>query len=177
MKRQILLFVTLCLCTKIFAVRIDDRYVMKPIEGGQIYFILPYEIPTKNTGIKNLSVDVTYLTHTDSVTMNISVWSDTELQVDSMTFMGSERLSICTFQTFFIEKDGKFWSHRYSLPLSWDNLERLYSASDPFLFSIHDAQRTIQYAYSSKQWKTESEWMNQILHIVNRNKHFYNPKR
>ena len=177
MKRVVLLLVTLCWCTMMFAVRIDDRYVMKPTDGGQIYFILPYEIPTKHAGMKNLSVDVTHLTQKDSVTMNVSIWSDIELQVDSVVLVGGERLSISKFQTFFIEKDGKWWLHRYSIPLSWDNWNMLYNASEPFLFYVFDTQRTIQYAYSSKQWKAESEWMNQILHIINKNKQFYNPKR
>lgn len=156
-----------------FALNIEERYVMKPIDGGQIYFILPYQIPSEQVKMKDLSVDITYLTNLDSVTMNISVYTENELNVDSIMFIGNEKISICDFQTFFIEKEGRVWLHRYSLRIPWKILNDLYSTQDSFSLCICAREDIIRYAYPSKAWKTEQEWMNQILYIIARNQQFY----
>ena len=57
---------------------------MKTIENGQLYFVVPYDIPSLTAKTKALSADITYLTTSDSVTMNISVWSANELLTDSI---------------------------------------------------------------------------------------------
>ena len=173
MKRLLLIFLSIGFCFSAFAVKLDERYVMKPFEGGQIYFILPYSIPSEATSTKDLLADITYLTNSDSVTINLSVWSKNELQADSIVFIGNQRMSLCKFQTFFIEKDEKQWHHRYSMHIPLESLNSLYKNPVPFALCIYAQEGILRYANSVRMWKTEQEWMNQILHIILRNKKIY----
>ena len=146
---------------------------MKTLEDGQLYFISPYEIPSLSTKTKPVSTDITYLTYSDSVTMNMTILSDLELQTDSIVLIGERRIVIRDFQTFYIETDRKLWVHRYSLHYLFSELTELYSAPTPFILCIYAKEKEIQYSYTSKAWKKESDWMNQILHIINTNKRLF----
>lgn len=146
---------------------------MKMLENGQLYFICPYVIPALNAKTKDVSTDITYLTYSDSITMNMTIWNDTELQTDSIVLIGRSRISISDFQTFYIEKDKKLWAHRYSLHYRFTELAELYRAPFPFVLCIYAQGTEIRYSYSPKAWEKESVWMNQILHIISTNKRLY----
>ena len=169
---KILLLLYFCFYTSstAFAIRFEDRYIMKTSDKGQLYFIMPYKIPAITPHAKALSADITHLVTTDSVTMNISIWAPYELQTDSICLVGEERVSIACFQTFFIEKDGKLWLHRYSLRYPIKNLMMLYENSLPITICVYAPQQTLLYGYSQKKWNNEREWMNKILHIIASNK-------
>lgn len=176
MKRYFSLFLVLLVSLAALAVKIEDRYVMKAIEDGQIYYIAPYEISSQTNKIKPLMADVTYVTSDDSVTMNISVWTPQELLADSMVLRSGKQVFCRNFETFFVERDGKQWIHRYSLQFPLASLNAIYSASTPFLLSIYSKDQTVEYGYTDKVWPKEQDWMNQILHIIATNKRLYKQK-
>ena len=178
MKRALLLSLILWISTIAFAVKLEDRYVMKSFDGGHIYFILPYNIAAETAKTKDLSVDVTYLTTSDSVTINLSVWSEYELNTDSIAFIEDEtQIYRSDFRTFFIERDGKHWHHRYSMYAPLERFNRLYKNPNPFTLCIYAPENTLRYTNSVKMWKSEQEWMNQILHIILRNKKIYEQQK
>jgi len=173
MKRFFFLFVAVCLISSLYASSVEDKYIMKTFENGQLYFILPYDIPVQTSKAKALSADITYLTTSDSVTMNISVWTDRELATDSIALEGGERIVIKDFQTFFIEPEGKLWLHRYSLRYPLVCLTKLYAAESPFSMIIYTREQEMAYGYSSKVWSKERAWMNKILHTIDSNRRLY----
>jgi hypothetical protein len=159
-----------------FAAKLEDKYVMKTFENGQLYFVVPYDIPSRTAKQKALSADITYKTTSNMVTMNLSVWTDEELLTDSIVLVGHERLNITDFQTFFIEKDRKLWLHRYSLQFPWKYFNLMYADPNPFSINIYSVSRNLQFGFSDKQWHKEQDWMNQILHIIASNKRLYKQK-
>ena len=174
MKRILLTSIILLLSTSFYAISIEDRYVMRVVNDGQLYFILPYEIPSSAYRTKAAMADITYLTTTDSVTMNVSVWGKDVLKADSILLITEDDRVVCDFQTFFIEMDGKLWLHRYSLRYPYADLCRLYSSPSPFILRIYAESKEVQYTYLAKAWKKESVWMNQILQMIMSNKEVYN---
>lgn len=176
MRRKILLLLGLCVCALSYAVKIEDRYVMKTFDGGQIYFIEPFEVPGVAKQAKPMSADITYLTTSDSVTMNISVWTLQELSADSIVLEGSERMTFTEFQTFFIEREKKWWLHRYSFRYPLSVLNNLYAQSVPFTLSVYSHGQAYEYAYTAKAWPKERDWLTQILHIIATNKRLYQQK-
>lgn len=147
---------------------------MRTFENGQLFFIEPYDVPAYTAKEKALSTDITYLTNSDSVTMNMSVWTIKELATDSIVLEGGyKRIAISDFQTFYIEKDGKLWVHRYSVRYPLVYLNMLYADSEPFIINVCTKGEQIKYGFASKQWKKEQDWMNQILHTIATNKRLY----
>lgn len=169
------LFVILSLCCQItaYGAKIEDRYIMRPFEDGQLYFIVPFEIPAESAKTKEIAVDITYLTQSDSVTMNISVWNAKELMTDSIVFIGQKRITVRDFQTFFIEQDNKLWLHRYSLKIPLSDLAILYSGTTPYKICFYNNAVCLKFGYSDKQWEKERNWMNQIIHTITTNKRLY----
>ena len=174
MKKSVSFLLSLIFSLVAFAEKLEDRYVMKTIDSGQLYFVVPYDIPSLTAKTKALSADITYLTISDSVTMNLSVWSADELMTDSIVLTGTNQIVIRDFKTFFIEKDKKLWLHRYSLRYPLTSLVNLYANTNPFTIDVCFGSQCITYGYAPKQWKKEQEWMNQILHIIVTNKRIYN---
>ena len=173
MKRHFLLLLSVCIFSSVYATKLDERYVMKTFDSGLIYFILPFEIPSNAAKTKALSADITYLTTSDSVTMKISVWSAKELSTDSIILEGDEKLVFKDFETFFIEPDGKLWHHRFSFRFPMTELKKIYLGTLPLSLNIYSKDHEEHYGWSIKAWKKEQEWMNKVLHIIERNRKFY----
>ena len=176
--RRILLIIVLCgAWLTSTAVKLEDRYVMRPVEGGQLYFIVPYRVPAvlvKGTPVpKPMEIDVTYLTMADTMTVNISVWDKTELHADSIALIGASPYIMRTFQTFFIEREKQYMLHRYSLRCTWEEWNTLYESENPFTVVMYAPEKEIRYAFPSKRWKKEQAWMKEILHLIATNKQLY----
>lgn len=173
MKRYIFLLYILCVCSVLFASSVEDRYVMKTFENGQLYFILPFDIPSQDTKVKALSADITYLTTADSVTVNMSVCYPSALTADSIVFSGDTHFASTDFQTFFIEMEGKQWLHRYSVRMPWGVLNQLYFQNPPFVLSVYAKERQLVYAFPDKKWEKEKKSIQQILQMITANKRLY----
>ncbi len=176
MKRFFSLSLVLWVSLAALAVKLEDRYVMKTIEDGQIYYVAPYQISSKTKNIKPLMADVTYVTTNDSVTMNFSVWTPQELLADSITLRSGKLVYCRDFETFFVERDAKLWIHRYSMRFPLESLNAIYAASTPFVLSVYAKGQTVEYGYTANMWPKEQDWMNQILHIIASNKRLYKQK-
>lgn len=174
MKKGVLCLLSLLFSVITYAEKLEDRYVMKTINNGQMYFIVPFDIPPQTAKAKALSADITYLTTSDSLIMNLSVWSSDELMTDSIILTTkNKKIVVENFRTFFIEKDDKLWLHRYSLQYPLKDLTLFYANTEPFTMDIYSGSQHITYGYSIKQWKKEQVWMNQILHTIATNKRLY----
>lgn len=150
--------------------KLEDRYIMKPAEKGQLYFIVPFNIPSTAKKTKPVDVDITYLTSNDSVIMNLSVWCSEQLLADSIVLHDDIVLPIYKFQTFFIELDGKMWHHRYSLRYPYDALKSLYNSKTPICISVYAKTNVLHYTYSTNNWTEESGWMMRLLQMIDVNK-------
>lgn len=172
MKRLLELLCALCLCHPLFAVKVEDRYVMKAFEGGQLYFVLPFDIPSTDKQ-KDLSADITYLTNSDSVTLNITVRTPNELAPDSIVLQAGEHYNITDYETFYIERDNNLWVHRYSLRFPMAVLKRAYTSSAPYTLTVFAPGQTYSYAFAQRTWQKEQDWMNRLLHIIDTNRRLY----
>lgn len=153
---------------QIHAEKIEDRYVMRPIQGGLLYFILPYELPSLQKE-KAVELDVTYITGFDSVRVNMSVYTDMPLATDSIVFRTTQSFRISDFETFFIDKENKKYVHRYSCRFPYRYWQEMYADSEPFCLEVYSSSGTLFYGFSSNKWKKEQQWMTQVMLLIERN--------
>lgn len=153
--------------------RLSDLYVMKPLENGHLYFVLPFNIPSITSKTRSVSVDITSLTCSDSVTVNMSVWKKTEIETDSIIFRSDRNFVIHDYQTFFIEKDEKLWLHRYSIRMLFKDLKYLYSAPKSFRIQVYSKDQLMEYEYTSRLWSKEGNNICQVLRIIESNKKLF----
>lgn len=151
------------------AEKLEDRYIMQPTQGGLLYFILPYEVPgqQKNPPVE---LDVTYITGQDSVRVNMTVLHDVLLETDSIVFDTKSAFTITGFETFFINKKGKKYMHRYSCCFPYAYWQRMYAERQPFQLQIHAKEEVLTYGFAAGKWEKEQIWMQQILQLISRNR-------
>lgn len=159
---------TACIVSS-YAEKLEDRYVIQPMQAGLLYFILPYEVPSVQKK-QAAEIDVTYVTGQDSVRVNMSIVHELPLQTDSIVFKTKDGFAVTDFETFFINKTGKKYMHRYSCRFPYRYWQRMYGADAPFLLQIHAKERVLQYGFGTGKWEKEQAWMGQILQLADRNR-------
>lgn len=168
MKRLLPLFLILLHSVTLCAEKLEDRYVTRLLPDGLLFFIVPYELPNLQKEYA-AELDVTYIIQQDSITLNMSVLTANIIQTDSIQFVGKSKKTITDFETFFIDKSGKKFIHRYSCRLPYSYFEELYYADIPFQMNIYADKGQVHYGYSAKSWQKERTWMQQIMLIIKRN--------
>ena len=169
MKRYFLILVMALTAIGMNAEKLEDRYVSKIVSDGMLFFIKPFELPNQDKG-KPAEADITYLIQEDTMTLNMSVYHSSILQTDSISFEGLKHCTVTNFETFYIDKKGKQYVHRYSCALPYTFWRSLYMSKTPFRMSIYSEGTKLSYGYSDKKWLSESTWMLQILQLIERNK-------
>lgn len=154
--------------THIYAEKIEDKYIIRPIKGGLLYFILPYELPSLQKE-PAAELDVTYITGQDSIRLNMTFVCDTALSVEHITFNAQNSITISDFETFFIDRSGKKYIHRYSCRIPYESFKNIYAGHKPFRLQIHAKERVLEYGFTGK-WEKEQTWMLQILQLTERNR-------
>ena len=150
------------------AEKLEDRYVVKTISEGQLYFIRPYKV-TSSQKLPAAECDITYLLGNDSLTFNFSIYLPEAITADSIV-IGKGRHAVTDFETFYINHKNKKYVHRYSCRLSYQDFCSLYKDASPFCLSVHENSRHYNYSYKANSWKKEGMWMRQILFIIERNR-------
>lgn len=169
MKNNILFFV-LFVCASVYAQEnITDKYIIQGRDKDALCFILPYKIPNITKNKKEILVDITYITSENEVTVNMTISSNKPLSVDSIAFISENRLTVTNIKTFYIDKDGQWWKHRYSYKLPFNFIKAMYLSNNPFQIIVFSEIDKFQFSYSTKDWHKEQTWMNEILLIITKN--------
>ena len=169
MKKSILLLAFTLSIAGVNAQKLEERYVSRILEDGILFFIKPFELPNAGKG-KTAELDLTYLNTEDSVTANISVYAPDILKTDSICLDGEgKRMCISGFKTFYIDKKGKNYIHRYSCTLPFSYWKELQKNESPYTINIYSGKDRIQYGYTTKAWNKERKWMLQIIYLIERN--------
>ena len=169
MKRSLILLAFIASCFTIYAEKLTSKYVSRLVSDGMLYFIGPFELPNQQKG-QPVEMDITYITKSDSLTFNMSIYTSVIIQTDSIKFVSNTPKTITDFTLFFIDKKGKNFIHRYSCKLPYSYFEELYTEANPFVVEVYtDKGQVLQYAYNAKKWSKECSWMQQIIQIIKSN--------
>ena len=170
MRKTLLLLVTGLATLSLYAEKLEERYVSRITSNGMLFFIKPFELPNEGQG-KPAELDITLLIERDSITLNISVLTSNILQVDSIgLYNDRNNINISDFETFFIDKEGKNYIHRYSCKLPFAYWKRLYTNDISYHLTIFAKETKLLYGYSTKEWKKERNQMRQIIQLIERNR-------
>ncbi len=171
MKHFILCISLLLTCCSAMAKDLSEYYTMRPRENDLLFFILPIEIESTTRSVENAEFDITYITSVTDATVNMSIYANNALQADSIVLLGNNvRCSNKTFETFFIEKDGKKWAHRYSCKVPFATLQHLYASPTAWQLEIYAKGQKLYYRQSERTWGSEKKRMAELLKMIQINK-------
>lgn len=169
MRKIILCILAICTTIGLKAEKLEDHYVVRTLPDALLYFVLPYEVPSLQK-TPAAEIDITYPTNQDSLRVNMSIYTDKPLKVDSIVFITETSMRTTDFETFFIDKNGKNYIHRYSCFFPYSLWQKMYTCDKPFRLCIYAEQQKFEYGYSQQKWNKENLWMQRILLLINRNK-------
>lgn len=104
MKKNIFILLVLCIMGGLCRIFAED-YILKPIEGGNLFFVTPFEIPSLNKGIVPLKVDITALTFEDSVDWRTTLSVRHEISIDSIYIEAMHDTIIVPVYKIYVEKE------------------------------------------------------------------------
>lgn len=155
----------------LYADKLADRYTVRPVQDGLLYFIKPYELPSLQRKIDAALIDVTYLVTWDSVTLNMSIVLPEVIGADSIVFTSDQSMTFAQFETFFIDSNKKNqFVHRYSCKVPYLYIKTLYNNEKPYRMTIYSKGRSFSYGFASRSWDKERKMMSQIFMLIDRNK-------
>lgn len=170
MKKSIALLVCLLSIGMTHAEKLSDRYTVRPVQDGLLYFIKPYEIPSQERKIDAASMDITYLVTWDSVTLNMSIYLPEVIGADSIVFTSEQSMTLTKFETFFIDSEKKKFVHRYSCRIPYTYIRSLYNNEKPYRMTIYSKGQSFAYGFPAKSWDKERKTMGQLFMLIDRNK-------
>ncbi len=176
--KKIFIFTLLIFTTFVQAKDLSDYFRMMPRQNDLLYFIKPIELPNAERGKEYAEFDITYITSLDSATMNMSIYTPSMLETDSIVLCGANIYeSIPVFETFFIEPEKKVgWVHRYSCFIPFFTLQKLYTSEMPWELRIYHKSGSIIFKQTTREWKDEADRMNKIINVIRVNKLNYEEK-
>lgn len=167
-KFKIFLFIFLSISVFTTAENINKRYIMSQSESGTLFFILPQKVPSVASKLKSISIDITYLTSRDSVTINATLITKQKISLDSLGFY-SFLNTINKPQLIYVQKKSNNWIYRFGVKLPYSFLRRAYEDKTPFKLVLYSLNSQFCFQYTESKWKRNKKWMNEVLSLIDLN--------
>jgi hypothetical protein len=149
-----------------FGQKLSKYYSSRNQEGGNIYFIYPFEDFKNKADGSDFVFDVTHRVGTDFAIINFSYFSIDPLPADSLKISASQVLVSEKAEKLFIDFDKKLWQHRYSIKINFSDLTAIFKTqSQPAIEVISDRIKLV-YVVKEKDWKRYADAVNKILYII-----------
>jgi hypothetical protein len=107
------------------------KYYKSQIKEGSTLYYIPSNISfSSKTTDNHLSYDITYRTDWDSVIINVSFFTKTIYDIDSIRFRNSTTEINTKTHKFFVEKEKKYWHNRYSVSIEKNIYNLLFLSNE-----------------------------------------------
>ncbi len=169
MKKNIFILLVLCIMGGLCRIFAED-YILKPIEGGNLFFVTPFEIPSLNKGFVPLKVDITALTFEDSVDWRTTLSVRHEVSIDSIYIEAMHDTIIVPVYKIYVEKEKKQWRYRFQFTTTRTQVNALYKSDVPFVLSYRLLGKSVvNYAIKNKTWPKHKRRIGEMLYMMELN--------
>ena len=153
---------------------IGGMYVQKNGENGWLFHIFSQKLPpAKDTHVKSLDYDYTYLEQTDSVSLlvTIRIPNAGKAQMANIKCCGKDYTS--PVEVIYFKLKGKDMEYRLKTTVPFTYWEEMYSCDDPFTltYTFYRNKDTDVYCfeYSQSKWKRNRNKISSIIGIIKMN--------
>ncbi len=149
------------------AQEISKYYISRHQENGTVYFILEQQ------GFKNeeasLAYDITYVTNSDTATVNFSLVTKEDFSIDSITlFNNGNKLSSGTSR-IYIEYKKEKWNYRYSSRFLFKDLKLFFDAGSPQLI-LKTSNTPATFSIKKSKWEDQYSIVKKIFALIEHNR-------
>lgn len=165
MKRYLLVLFMLLNVSMAFAQSAEGRYSSRLTQDGAIYFIMPHSIKDLSH-IKKFEYDITLLNWTDSATVNFTFESDLMSLPENFSLKSGDKTYPCSsYSPLFIDIRKKHYEIRITSKFLVSDIETIFSAPWPPVFSFTQGQTDVRATYKQKAWDKDRKKLSDIIHL------------
>jgi len=167
------LFVFLVISNCLFSQRINKYFVSNVQDNGILYFIEP-EHKWKSTEDNTFEFDITYLSSTDSISLNFSFLSKELEEINNLLFNieGAEKPISVLCDKIYIDYNKRIWVHRYTSKISHNEFLQLYANNQgpaPKVVVKFKNDECVLFT-NERKWRKKSKIINRIFQLTEANK-------
>ena len=142
------------LCATLHAQSIDKRYRTFLTSNGMLHFIGTKKL-TKTENLTKFDFDITYITGTDSATVNFSFVTEIPTSVKSCSLTNGHMSVVAAHpRMMFRDIMKRGYKIRTTTTIAFNDLQQLYANERPFTFSL-----TLENGASCAASFTPSQWV------------------
>lgn len=171
MKKTILaISLLLFMSVSSFAKKTEDMYVMRHTTQGQLFFITENIFPSTDRTFE-LPFDITYLNTSDTLSIKMTVSSNTLTHVDSVALVQSGVRYVCQMaHSIYKEKDKKNWVHRCDCAFSYKDTKMCMIHPTPPQIVVYTTTGRHTYAMTQPQWQKFVPHLREIFMLIDASK-------
>lgn len=158
-----LFFVLLLFCSlSAFA---KERYSVRVLPDGNMYFFMPYKL--KGSSGTVLQYDMTQLSYSDSVAINMTLTSPMGRVKSIRLFTGEENYSTTQYELFFQERAGSRFNTRIHIDCPLSKFKQLFSGSVPLTIELMmEDGKHYAFTYKTKTWQKEVGFVSEVQEMI-----------
>ena len=160
--RKLILLLLMACSLAVFG---GERYDVRVLPLGKMYFFMPYKLKGK-AGSK-LQYDMTLLTYRDSTTINMTLTSP-QGRVKSIALSSPDAsFSTTQYELFFQERSGSRFNTRVHIDCPNDVYKRLFESQQPLTIELTmEDGKHYAFTYKAKQWQRETVYVSEVLEMI-----------
>jgi len=151
------------------AQKLSKFYVSSSHPSGILYFVLPQTYFRNPDTKTDFVIDITYLDHKDSATVNFTYTDRESISLESITIAYDNWLYKTTVKRIYIDMAKSRWHYRYTFDIPFEKLPLFYRSKNPTITIKTNSERTIT-LQTVRRWRRNSEINNRIVQIIQKNK-------
>ncbi|MBK8586980.1 MAG: hypothetical protein IPN88_16825 [Bacteroidetes bacterium] len=149
-----------------YSQKISKHYSSALQQNGTLYFI--FEQNDFSCNSSDFKYDLTYLSSGDSITMNFSIFDQSNIEIDSIRLVKDTCNLSAKADRIFIEPKKNKWHGRFTTKFLFADLEKFYGEGIPEIILMQ--KRRNGFTISKGAWKKQAELVNKIFMVIKYNK-------
>lgn len=168
MVKNYIIFILFFIGTICHAQSIGKRYRSHLSECGTINFFRPIKLNDK-TNTDLFVFDMTYISHSDSVTVCCSIRTKHPNTVKSLELINSDQdIASNNVSVLYCDVLKRGYEIRITSRFSFNDIQHIYKESIPLMFKIiFNDDSSCTATYSRSKWEKESQNITRILESIN----------
>ena len=160
-----LFFLCVCVLSSLL-VSAQGRYSTRLLENGTMLFFNPCKLAAMQKET-SLVYDMTYLTHSDSVTVNMTYTALTSDVREVRIVSGTASYGTANYSIFYREKDKKRIATRIHISCPKNTYEDLFLSDAPMRIEIVSKEGDVRrFTYKDSKWTKEKKSVLEAIALV-----------
>jgi len=149
-----------------FGQKLSKFYSSRNQEGGNLYFIHPFQDFRNSNDGSDFLFDITERVGNDYATLNFTYFSKDPLVADTLKIISGQLLISEKAEKIFIDFSKNKWENRFTSKIKITDLQSLFKEKSTPTIEVISGKLNLLYHVKDKKWEEYSNAVDKILFII-----------